>query len=767
MRPFDANDYRSRVLAPIHARGGAEHSDPFEIYDLPLEDAAALDDAAVATRIDEVWAFWQRSRDHPRYRGVVLALLARHDELADALKTRAARAELAARVAQARAQRDDERFAAVDAAAARLVERFGGLPEDKIPGLRKIANDAGLGDDEFARRIARYPRVNAGAAERVTRRPVPPAVLRQVRSDLDELGRIVGDDPPRSLFELLGVPPGTDRDTIRAVRDDALARNRARRPDRRRALLDDLFAAVTTLLVDGDPEAYLDALAAMAADLLRPRLAAAVLVEDRLLPADAAALVEAAQAEGLDLMRAAAVVRALAREAGVDDAAVTTATTGRQARRGGAATGSRGGAATGSGRGAWTAPPVPLARPGADRRPDPGTPLPDWRDVLAAARAALAAGTPIAASDLLAQAQEIAGTGLPPIRALSDDVEAAIRQAGERWAELTRAVAERRLEEAGRLAAELTRTGRDVPGPDGAELDEVTEAIEARRQQAVELLAAADATAPAERAALALAVLDLVADSAQARALLAKSLVPPGTLAVVRGSGAVEVRWAPSPTVGARYRVTRVGTDGATRTVGMTETTFIEDGGVPAGAELPGYEVRAGIGGVWSQPAVWPVPADAPAADEPPAAGSPTEPTPGALAEQTGHTPGATAATPAQADDSERTQLIARTPADALEPARDLTVGGAKLQWTWPDGCTEMIVAWRPDAPPIAANDPAAQFRKVTNTRYELDGGLALPSARPLHVAVFACLRDQAGHLIVASTAAPAARRYLAARDGL
>jgi len=738
MRPFDANDYRGRVLAPIHARGGAEHSDPFEIYDIPLDEATTLDDDAVAARTSEVWAFWQRSRDHPRYRGVVLALLARHGELTEALRTRAGRADLAARVAIARADRADERFGAVDAAVARLVERFGGLPEDKIPGLRRIARDAGLGDDEFDQRIAQHPRLGAGAAERTTRRPVPPQVLRQVRSDLDELGRIVGEDPPRSLFELLNLPPGTDRDTIRAMRDDALARNRARRPDRRRALLDDLLAAVTTLLVDGDPEAYLDGLAAAATSRLRPRLAAAVLVEDRLLPADAAALIAAAEAEGLDSARAVAVVRALAREAGVDEAVVHTAA-GRRA-------------AAPAGRRERTRPtaPGPGARPAEDDPAGAGPP-PDWQDVLSLAQAALDAGTPIAASDLLARALEIAGSRLPPIRALGSEIETAIRRASERWTALTRAVADRRLDEARQLAADLARTGRDVPGPEGAELAAVTETIEAGRRQAAELIAAAVASSPADRAALALAALGVMADSAEARALLAESLAPPSALVVLRGSGAVEIQWAPSPTPGARYRVTRVGADGATRTVGMTQATFIEDGGVPAGAELPSYEVRAGVGGAWSEPAVWPTPAD------------PAE----ALAEQATGTPAAATGAAPEIDDGDRTQLIARTAADALEPAADLATVAGRLRWTWPDGCTEVIVTWRPDAPPIAANDPAAQSRKVTNTRYELDGGLALPPARPLYVAVFGCLRDQAGHLVVAATASPAARRLLPARDRL
>jgi len=745
MGPFDANDYRSRVLGPIHARGGVEHSDPFEIYDIPLDEAATLDDATVAARIDSVWAFWQRSRDHPRYRGTIDAMLRQHAQLAAALRGAQARAELAALVARARAEREDERFATVAAAADRLVERFGGLPEDKIAGLRLIATGAGVDAAEFERRIARYPTVPAGAPERTTRRAVPPQVLRQIRADLDELGRIVGEDPPRSLFELLGLPPGTDRASIRAARDEAAARNRARRPDRRRALLDDLLAAVTTLLVDGDPEAYLDALAAAAADVLRPRLAAVLLVEDRLVAADAAALVAAARAEGLDPARATAVVRALAREAGVDDTAVALLPEqGRPGPRPAADQAPARRAGTGPDTGAESTGSRPTGSP----RPGSGG---DWREIVEQARVLLDAGAPIAASDRLTQAQEIAGTATPLIRQVGDAIEAAIRRAQAGWARLTQAVAAGRLEEALVQAAELDRLARDVPGPDGAELAVVTVEIEERRRRAGELLAAAASATPGDRATLALAALELVADSAEARALLVENLLPPGALAVRRAVGAVEVSWAPSPTPGVSYRVLRIGADGSSRAVGVTATTHIDDGGVPQEAALPGYEVRAGIGGVWSPPAVW----HGPAAEEL-AAGTITEPA-------GGHT--VTAEAP-DADD-ERTRLLTRTPADDLESASDLAVVAGRLRWTWPEGCTEVMVTWRPDAPPIAANDPVAESRKVTNARYELDDGLPLPAARPLHVAIFACLRDQAGQLIVASIAAPAARRLLAARDRL
>ncbi|MBL7521584.1 hypothetical protein I6A84_26765 [Frankia sp. CNm7] len=781
MRPFDANDYRSRVLGPIHARGGVEYSDPFEVYDIPLDEAATLADTAVAAQIDAVWAFWQRSRDHPRYRGVILGLLTHHDELSEALRTRASRTELAERVRLARSEREGERFKTLDAAAARLVERFGGLPEDKIAGLRAIAAAAGVSDAEFEARIAHHKRLGAGAPASTGRRQVPAEVFRQVRADLEELGRIVGEDAPRSLFELLGISPGADRETIRAVREETAARNRARRPDRRRALIDDLLAAVTTLLVDGDPEAYLDALAAAAAQVLRPRLKAALLVEDRLTPDDARTLVKLARDEGLDPARATALVRSLAREEGLDEAAGAAARGGAaeprtQPRPAAPVTSTPTPAPTPRTEPRPLPAPTPRVEPRPPARPGPGTTgarpgHPGWQEVLAQARAALEAGTPIAASDGRALAQELAGGALPPIRQLGEEIEAAVRRSIEWWAQLVRAVADGRLEQASRLAESLARTGRDVPGPEGAELAEVTARIEERLRQAAELVASAPAGGPSERAAVALAALELVTDSVAARALLAESLAPPSALAVTRGSGAVEVRWAPSPTPGVRYRVTRIGADGSARTVGSTEATYIEDGGVRAGADLPGYEVRAGVGDIWSRPAVWPqvvepepeppaVPVAEPAADpaERPAAGALAEPP----------VSPATATDPdAGADDDERTRLLTRTPADALEPARDLAVVAGRLRWVWPDGCTEVFVVWRPDAPPIAANDPAAQSRKVTNTRYELDDGFALPAARPLHVAVFGCLRDPAGRLVVASLAAAPARRYLPARDRL
>jgi hypothetical protein len=660
VQPFDPGDYRRRVLAGVHARGGADDSDPFEIYDIPLDDVEALTDAEVAARLRQVWAFWQKSRDHPRYRGVVLSMLAVHAELSGLLADRASRLALRDRVAAARAAREDERFAEVDAAVARLVERFGGLPEDKVAGLTALAAARGIDADALARRTRRYRRLPAGAPERAAaRREVPAHVLRQVRADLDELGRITGTPAPASLYELLGAPPGAGAAELRRRRDDMAADNRARRPDRRRALVDDLLAAAGALLIDGDQRAYLDALAAAAADRLRPRVAAAVLVEDRLLPEHYAAFVAEAAAAGCDPARARAVVDALAREHGVEPPAAGAATTGtgtgttagtgtartRQAYGAGAGSGGAGAGRQrpGDGYGGHsgydghddpTWPPRARSAPGPASAAGPAQAGGDWRAALSLARAALRAGRPVEASGHVASARELAGETLPPIRAIGDEAEAAIRAASGAWERIVAVLAEDRHAEALRLAEEAARIAADVPGPGGRLVAEVLHACRERLTEADALVARARAAAaPAQRDALVAQALRLVADHAEARAMLAEAVA----------------------------------------------------------------DVAA-----------------------PP-----------------------------------------RSAADVIRPATDMRIDRGMLCWTWPDGCTEMMVVWRRDAPPLAADDAAGQGRrKVTNTRYELDHGVRLPAERPLHVAVFACLRER-GRLVVASTAAPSARLVL------
>ncbi|MEX5632224.1 hypothetical protein [Parafrankia sp. FMc2] len=860
MLPFDSNDYRRRVLAALHARGGAEQSDPFEIYDIPVVEAPRLGDAEVRARLDEVWAFWQRSRDHPRYRGVIIALLGLHDELSSALATAASRADLAERVTAARAARDSERFAELDAAVRRLVSRFGGLPEDKVAALRALAAAQGVDEAAFAQRIRRYRLLPAGAPERATsgqaRRAVPAEVIRQIRADLDELGRIAGTTPPRSLFDLLGVSPGSTREEIRAVRDAAAARNRERRPDRRRALLDDLLTAVRSLLVEGDPEAYLDALVEPVRAALRSRVATAVLIEDRLLASAAAEFVAHAEAEGLDPARARTVVADLARENGVEapDVAYTP-------RRSG---GAGGGAGAGAAEGGGVVPPgrdVPAPAPGRTR---------DWQALLSRARAALRAGRPIEASDEISRAREAAGETLPPIRALGDEVERVIRAAGESWRVIVAEAGADRHRAVARLTEDLARVAADVPGPGGRVLDEVRATARARCAQADELVRRAREAPGPERIQLAREALAAVADHEEAHGLLADSpdadaalrparparparqrpaaapgdgsnegpgegsgegsggrpepergqarvpeqervsaddrpapaavssaVVPSAAEAQVveapsgvsaRWDGAsVVVSWRPTITPGdVRYRIRRITADGNARAVGVTAATSIEDGGVYRGSSIPEYEVIAGVGGVWSAPARWPEPVrgEDPARDqervpEPERAASgatgegggtqvpgrlPPVPAPAeAPATAAGAVPVAEAVPAAEAvpvpdavpgpTDVRVPPPGPRTAADELDPASDLRLVAGRLCWTWPSGCTEMMVTARADLPPAGAQELGSITRKITNTRYDIDGGFALPEARPLHVALFACVRAH-GELVVAGAAA-------------
>src|SRR4051812_45693455 len=154
MVEFDGNTYRKRVLAAVERRGGPGASDPFELYDLPPVDGLA--DHEVEARVQEVWAFWQRQRDHPKYRVLVGLLVAGHPERSAELRDRDRRRMAAVRVRHQREQRETERFALLDAAVSRLVDRYGGVPRDKVEGLHDVGALAGLTRTEVERRLNRH-----------------------------------------------------------------------------------------------------------------------------------------------------------------------------------------------------------------------------------------------------------------------------------------------------------------------------------------------------------------------------------------------------------------------------------------------------------------------------------------------------------------------------------------------------------------------------------------------------------------------------------
>jgi hypothetical protein len=802
---FDGNDYRKRVLAAIESRGGIQTSDPFEWYDVPLEKAEALKDRVVTDQIAAVWAFWQKQRDHPKYRGLVTALLAVHPQAAADLGEREARRRLATQVRAARAERNEDRFAELDGAIERLVERFGGIPRSKVEGLHAFAQQSGTLDQAAVEaRIARHDLVDdEPAAARPAVPAVSPAVYHQVRADLDELGRILGTPPPVSLYDLLGLDPGAPRPLVAGERESAAARNRELRPDRRRALVDDLLAAVTTLLIENDPEIYLDALAEEVTERLRPRVSAAVLVEDELTAADHGHLLSEAEALGLDHARAVRVLSALAREHGVRAPAVDSSA--RPAGTSGPAHRSQTPSSTPASGGAGSATAA--------------------HETLSQARAALRAGRVLAARTLLEQARHLAGGTLPPIRAVSDEVDAVLAEAQQRWRVGLHALTARRFTEAVQALERLVAIAADVPGPAGQSAEAVL--AEARRgtEAATAALAATASLTGATREQALLDALRNAPDHPGLLAALEAVGVQPVTNVRVQVNGRfVVITWNRSASPGTvDYRVEHRDAGGARRTFGTTqglelEAALPQDAGpnsryavVARRAGISSVEVLSAAPGPANSHRAQPVPVLLPDGVGPP----PAVPTLTVLphgrrlrlvypAPEQGRAevrrlpagvnpprPGSVLADPAACGElvpgmgpglavdrrpDTSTGYVVLTVGPGTTGATTVTVVGAaawyvalapvsglhrsdgRLLWEWPAGCTEVVVTWRPDAAPERADDPAATSRKVTNTRYQIDGGVLLPESA-LHVAVFAATRVN-GTLVLA-TDAPAGARLL------
>jgi serine/threonine protein kinase len=187
----------------------------------------------------------------------------------------------------------------------------------------------------------------------------------------------------------------------------------------------------------------------------------------------------------------------------------------------------------------------------------------------------------------------------------------------------------------------------------------------------------------------------------------------------VGGDPSVTVTWTAGGPRAVEYKVTRLAPDGHRRVVGRTGATSIIDGAVAPDADVPVYEVVARSGSQVS----------AVARSVAPSAAGPRPATP----------------------DSD--------PGD-IPAVRGLTVSApGTLVFDWPDGVTEAMVVVRRDRPPVSPGDPAATSWKITNMRYQIDGGLLLPASvePPCHVAVASCRRER-GALVVAPGFDPSAR---------
>ena len=181
--------------------------------------------------------------------------------------------------------------------------------------------------------------------------------------------------------------------------------------------------------------------------------------------------------------------------------------------------------------------------------------------------------------------------------------------------------------------------------------------------------------------------------------------------------GSITITWTPGGPQEVEYKITRLTLDGRWHVVGRTRSTCIVDGAVTPDSPIPVYAVIARLGPVASDVVRSPVQA-------------PEVPPPG-----------------------------------GIPIVENLTVTAAgTLVFDWPAGVTEAMVVVRQDRLPEAPDDPAATAWKITNMRYQLDGGLRLPPSitLPCHVAVASCRRVD-GSLVVAPGFGPTARTRVGA----
>ncbi|WP_249154772.1 hypothetical protein [Gordonia polyisoprenivorans] len=398
MEPFVGNDYRKRVLAAVERRGGVEESDPFELYDIPIAEAATLSDPEVAARIDEVWAFWQKQRDHPKYRMLVEHLVAEHGDRSAPLRESVRRVTLARSVQARRTELDEQRYQLLDSAIERLVARYGGIPEGKRAGLDEIGAMGGLSTDEVATRLRRHRVVSDTPSGATASTPAAPQTLSahklsQITELLTEFSRRRSGPPAHTLLAVLDLTTdnAADRGEIRLRVDGMRHRARELPAGRMRAIVDELLIDIEEILLGPAEvtEAYLASVTDRVTEHLRPRIRAAILVEDRLHPDDHQFMLDEARELGLGTRDARRLIATIAAEYG----------------------------------GAVEEPAPAPAAPA----PTPHTPASgDWQRELRSARQALRKGRPEEARRRCAQARAAAGddpTALRQIDAVADEAQ--------------------------------------------------------------------------------------------------------------------------------------------------------------------------------------------------------------------------------------------------------------------------------------------------------------------------------------------------------
>lgn len=603
---FDANSYRKEVLKPLLDRGEHDVRDPFAVVGL---DPSVDDEELIRRRMGEVVAFWRKEQASPRYKGLVSSLLKQQDLISAQLLDADRRAEARARVQGASAASDAAATARVDELLDALERRHGGIPRDRLDRLRSIAQREGIAAATVDARLEGRTVIDE-RAEAVE--PISAAQRKQVAGLLAELERLDRDaGAHRTLYGFLGLPVGAGAGAVQARREAIDARNRQRRHDRLRTVVDELLALGETLLVTGDPRRYLAGIEQDVKDVIRPAIETAVLLEDRVSAVESERLTRDAVAAGLAPDVARDVVVEVARElqapidvGSVADYVVCAVCNATNTRSDDVSTCSR------CGSDLYRSCP----RCGTtDARSDVrcGACRFDLRAYDEAAEDLARATEDLGAGRLAAAAERVEraaawGEDMPDLLRLRERLASAERTAEDAWGNLAYALDARRVDDARRYLASLGRIASDRPGPDGATLDAATERVEALEAEVATAVAEAAGTADGGREAALLAVLDrFPGASAVAEALADVGVQPVTAVVVERAGGTVTVRWSPSPSPGpVEYRVERTvdRSGGATTPLGRTTDTHLDDAGAPAGEPVT-YAVVAARLGITGPPA--------------------------------------------------------------------------------------------------------------------------------------------------------------------
>ena len=592
MRPFDSKTYLGEVLGPC--LDSAELPSLFARYLLDLDNG---DEAAIAARLEEVKRFWDKKSEHPRYGATIRALTEKHPEAKLTLGDPRERRRLADELRESAREQEAEAARAVeewDELLAQIVRSAGGIDPVSRARLEKMAASTGIAGPGVEAKLDAAPVAAEPEALDQSRRTAIARALTDLARDLGE---------PRaglSLFHALGLELSADRDAVAARHEEQVQANRVRAHGNAKASWESVLSLIRRHLLDGDPRPYVRGLVIDVREALELQAIRAVADDGEIDEVEAAQLLRDALELGLTSELAEKAVAELAREHGaglrtgaVVDFVACPSCNHPHPRADGVARCERCGTPlfVDCPRGCGHRNDATAARCGGCGA--------DLHRHSAAIRAAARLpelvddGRVDRAREELEEAARVLGRDHEEIEAGSRRVTAAVEAAKRAWAEVEAARAERRHYAARRILDELEKSALDFRGPAGELPAEALESSRRRIAEAETALAGARGREGAALEAGLLEALGFAADCVEAEQALERLPVePPGEVEAVAAGGSVAVRWAASPTSGARYLVRRDAGDGRRVTVGETDRPELEDRTVAAGSSAR-YSVEA------------------------------------------------------------------------------------------------------------------------------------------------------------------------------